>query len=350
MKRNFILAILLVTITVIVVIALFSLGITKDNLPAFSANDQNRTVSNGNRSNVSPLYQTNPTMIYNLSQESSPPPNEQNLSGEALRERLNNTNVLLSAPIGGFDQGLIVVASIDTKGEANYLFHTRDHGPAMVHYRVSSVERPWNTTPLANPDDLEVTLEPSQFYAYPNTSYTSTFRVNLTSPQGYENELKVFTFFVQAYFEGENETLGDDWIRVFVGDKTVPGISGFYQGHAQLPDDQHVLTLHPGESGTVTYILQAGIGETGPVTYNLSLISGKLNMVPMPEEEKSPFLPGLHVTIEPNNFISRSFGYYPSVVTVKIDADLPPWNYTVLIDTRTSSSLTNDQLVVQVVS
>lgn len=93
-------------------------------------------------------------------------------------------------------------------------------------------------------------------------------------------------------------------------------------------------------------MFQSGIGGTGFVQYNLSLISGTVNMMPVPSEEKRPFPPGMKVAISPNNYTARSFGYYPSIVTITTTPDLPPGDYHILIEA--DSLGTNDPFIVHV--
>jgi hypothetical protein len=218
--------------------------------------------------------------------------------------------------------------------------------PTTVELRVFSVDAARSSVAHEPYEDLEVTLDPDRFAVVPGRSYTARFRVNLTSGR-YDDTLMLLPYYVQVRSADGTQLIADDWVLVYAGGAFVPGVSGFYHGHAQLADSGRDLTLTAGETATATYLNQPGIGGTGFVQYNLSLISGDLNMMPMPETEKRPFPQSMAVSVAPNNYTARSFGYYPSVITIATDPDLAPGDYHILIEADGLG--TNDQLVVHVV-
>lgn len=265
--------------------------------------------------------------------------------GDLLGRQLNDTNALLTHPVGGFEEGRIFVSSYSPEGFANYTFTSRNMTRATVELRVFPVEMARSSSGHAQYEDFDVSITPDRFAAEPGRAYTAQLRVNLTSGR-YDDTLQLLPYYVQARSTGTDDLIADDWVIVYAGGAFVPGVSGFYRGHASLDDAGRELALTAGETGTSMYVFQSGIGCTGFVQYNLSLISGTLNMMPMPAEEKRPFPPGMRVAISPDNFMARSFGYYPSVITVATDPDLPPGDYHILIEADDLG--TNDQFTVHV--
>ncbi|KAF5415629.1 hypothetical protein C5S35_15450 [Candidatus Methanophagaceae archaeon] len=106
------------------------------------------------------------------------------------------------------------------------------------------------------------------------------------------------------FFKGEKETIGDDWLRVLVSPFTLPGASGLYLPRGYLHDNS--ITLKPGETKETYYSLHTGEGGPGEVSYNIYRITGNVNRLRMPEEEKLPMPEGLNISIEPNKFLART--------------------------------------------
>jgi hypothetical protein len=248
-----------------------------------------------------------------------------------LGRDLNDTASLLTLSIGGFEGGRAWVSSYYPSSVVNYSLVTRNITPTTVEFRVFPVKSARSSIPHDPYEGLEVTIVPEKINVEPGRSYTAQFRVNLTSDR-YDETLKLLPYFIQAKAENDNRIIADDWVIVYAGGATVPGVSGFYRGHTFLDDEDHEISVRAGETGTVTYLHQPGIGGTGFVRYNLSLVSGTLNMMPMPPEEKRPFPQGMQVSISPNNYMARSFGNYPSTMLVKTETGLPPGDYHVLIE------------------
>ncbi len=265
---------------------------------------------------------------------------------DLLGRDLNDTAALLTEPVGGFEYGRISVSSYSPEGCTTYTLITRNLSPTTVELRVFPVEAVRSSAEHAAYEDLNVSITPDRFNVIPGQTYAAEFHVNLSSTR-YDETLKLLPYYVQARTVSGDHIIADDWILVYAGGAFVPGVSGFYRGHASLIDSGRDLTVHAGGTGTATYAFQSGIGGTGFVQYNLSHISGDLNMMPMPAEEKRPFPPGMQVAIAPDKFTARSFGYYPAVITVKTAPELPPGDYHILIEADTLG--TNDQFVVHVV-
>lgn len=264
---------------------------------------------------------------------------------DLLGRQLNDTLALLTLPVGGLEGGRILVSSYSPEGFANYTFLARNMKPGAVELRIFPVEEARSTEEHAPYEDLGVSINPERFMVAPGQSYSAQIRVNLSSKR-YDDTLKLLPYYVQARSASGDTMIADDWVIVYAGGAFVPGVSGFYHGYASLNDSDHELTIAAGENSTATYRFQSGLGGTGFVQYNLSRISGDLNMMPMPADEKKPFPPGMQVEIYPNNYTARSFGDYPSKLTVKTSPDLPPGDYHILIEADGLG--TNDQYVIHV--
>jgi hypothetical protein len=112
-------------------------------------------------------------------------------------------------------QKLVHPSTVELKAgetvEENITLETRTSGPGMVHYSVSSrvkadypkEEPPW-------PDGLNISIEPSDFMAYPNETYISILTVT-TTPDLLQGE---YVFRLGFHFEGVAE--GGGWITVIV--------------------------------------------------------------------------------------------------------------------------------------
>jgi hypothetical protein len=263
---------------------------------------------------------------------------------DLLGRDLNDTAALLTLPVGGFENGRLHISFYNPEDAVNYTLVTRNMTPGTVELRVYPAGQVRVAGEHAPWEGIGFSIIPDHFEVAPGMTYTAQFRVNLT-PGMYNDTLQMLPYYIQVRSVNEDRVIADDWALVYAGDAFAPGVGGFYHGHASLDDAGRELNLTAGETGTATYVFRSGIGGTGQVRYNLSLISGTLNMMPMPEEEKRPFPPGMRVTISPDNFMARSFGYYPSVITVATDPDLAPGDYHVLIEADDLG--TNDQFVVR---
>ena len=95
--------------------------------------------------------------------------------------------------------------------EENITLETRKNGPGLVHYTVPSrVKDVYSTEEPPWPDGLNISIEPSDFMAYPNETYISTLTVT-TTPDLLQGE---YVFRLGSHFEGV-ET-GGGWLTVVV--------------------------------------------------------------------------------------------------------------------------------------
>jgi hypothetical protein len=204
------------------------------------------------------------------------------------------------------------------------------------------------TEEIGMPDGLNVSIEPSKYIAQPHNNYTSKIIINTTPELTFRGAGTEYTLYLQANFEGESRTRGNDWIRVLVeGEETVPGASGFYQPHGTLHKDS--ITLESGEIGETYHIYHTGGVGIREISYNVYRITGKRNVLPMPDEEKLPMPTGLSVNIEPSKFIAKNFADYISHITVKTSPDLPSGEYILNIEILSNGRITEDvSLIVNV--
>ncbi|MCK4735384.1 MAG: hypothetical protein KAT65_23225 [Methanophagales archaeon] len=271
-----------------------------------------------------------------------------------LQEELALTQKLLTVPIGGIHKNFIWLKPGET-GEAYYTLYTRNGGPGEVSYKIYSVARVGEKKEMPLPEGLNVSIEPSKFMAQPHKNYTSKITVK-TSPELFPYDVnastggivgKGYTLCLRVIFEGENETIGDDWLRFVVSPFPVPGVSGFYLPRGYLHNNS--ITLKPGETKETYYTLHTGESGPGEVSYNIYRITGKVNRLPMPEEEKLPMPEGLTVSIAPNNFLARTHEDYTSKITIETSPELSPGKYVLCMDISAVGGLSNDWLTVSVV-
>lgn len=88
-------------------------------------------------------------------------------------------------------QKLVHPSTVELKAgetvEENITLETRMSGPGMVHYTISSrVKDVYSKEELPWPEGMNISIEPSDFMAYPNETYISTLTVMTTNdlPQG----------------------------------------------------------------------------------------------------------------------------------------------------------------------
>lgn len=285
-------------------------------------------------------------------------PDQTSASHLELEEKFNSTLSLLNVPIGGFHQNFVRLKAGET-GEIYYTFYSRNGGPANVSYEIYRVNGVYETEPVAMPDGLDVSIAPSSFIGEPHQNYTSKITIT-TSPELLQHgdrtaAITTYTLYLQADFEGENETDGNDWIRVLVeGDVIAPGASGLYQPYGCLANetigfDDKTMILKAGTVGSAYYTLHTIGGGIGKVSYQVYRIRDITHKYPVPDKEKLPMPEGLSVSIEPNNFIARNFEDYTSKITVRTASELARGEYILCIDVATSGMLTNDLLIINVI-
>lgn len=270
-----------------------------------------------------------------------------------LETALASTKALLTVPVGCIHENFMQLKPGET-GETYYTLYTRNGGPEKVSYKIYSVAGVHKKEEMTMPEGLNVSIEPSKFIAQPHKNYTSKITVK-TSPELFPHDVNAsaggvagreYTLYLRVIFEGENETIGDDWLRVLVSPLTVPGASGLYLPRGGLHNKS--ITLKPGETEKTYYTLHTGEGGPGEVSYNIYRITGKVNRLPMPEEEKLPMPEGLTVSIEPNHFLARTHEDYTSKITVKTSPELLPDEYILCMKERFGGRLTNSWLTVNV--
>ena len=264
-----------------------------------------------------------------------------------LQEKFNSTLSLLNIPIGGFHQNFIRLKPGESR-EIYYTFYTRNAGPANVSYGIHRVKGVYETEQIAMPDGLNVSIVPSSFIGEANKNYTSKITINTNPELTYRGAGSTYTLYLQADFEGENETEGNDWVRVLIeGEETVPGASGLFSSHGSLHDNS--MTLEQGKEGNAYYTIHIGGEGLSKVNYKVYRVKSQMSTQTISEDENLPLPEGLNVSIEPSNFIARNFEDYTSKIIVKTGMELAPGEYILCIEVATSGMLTNDLLTVNVI-
>lgn len=87
---------------------------------------------------------------------------------------------------------------------------TRKDGPGKFNGIVSRVAKEYGEAKLPMPEGLEVSIEPSEFMAFPDTIYHSTITVKTTS------KLALGEYYLLFERNFENAFHGMGWIRVAV--------------------------------------------------------------------------------------------------------------------------------------
>jgi len=254
------------------------------------------------------------------------------------------TQKLFTVPIGSIHKNFMWLKPGET-GETYYTLYTRNGGPGEVSYKIYRVAGVGKKEEIAMPEGLEVSIEPSKFIAQPHKNYTSKITVK-TSPELFPGVNastagiggRTYTLYLQVIFEGEDETIGDDWLRVLVAPRPVPGASGLYLPRGFLRDNY--ITLKPGETKETYYTLLTGEGGPGEVSYEIYRVSGVYSKVK---------LPTLKVSIAPSKFFARTHQRYVSKITIETSPELPPGEYVLCMHKREVGTIGDGWLTVNVV-
>lgn len=287
----------------------------------------------------------------------------------SVQEESVSTKTLLTVPIGSIHGNFMRLKPGET-GETCYTFYARNGGPGEVSYKIYRVAHVGKKEEKAMPEGLEVSIEPSKFIAQPHKNYTSKITVK-TSPELVPQEVDIsttggvipsrgYTFYLQVIFEGEKETIGDDWLRVLVEPRRIVSRASGTGVEATTIISPAVLfpwgsfnnksiTLKPGETKETYYTLHTGEGGPGEVSYEIYRITGKVNTLPTPEEEKLPMPEGMKVSIEPSKFFVRTHLSYVSKITIETSPELSPGEYVLCMDIFGVGGLSNQWLTVNVV-
>ena len=231
-----------------------------------------------------------------------------------LAERLNSTDLLLREPVGGFRGDLIWLVGPDNM-TYDYVFYSRDYGPGNVTLSVAEVSSPLNTTPVTPSPGISARMVPDRFTTEPGTNITVQLVVNIT-PAGYSHDPVTRTFYVHADVEGEKNAVADDWIRVQMADRPTTYLS--YQTTGDI--SEHEITMHQGGRWAGNVTVRLGERGTGPVRVwfqELDCVTMGTSSMDTPQ----PPSPGWPViSVDPAQFVGRSFGTYKLPTTVSAAA------------------------------
>jgi hypothetical protein len=223
----------------------------------------------------------------------------------------------------------------------DYTFYSRDYGPGNVTLTIYEVSNPLNITPITPSPGISARMIPNQFTALPGTEISAHLIVNI-SPEGYRNDTVTKTFYVHANVTGETNAIADDWIRVRMGDR--PDTYMSYITNGEIGEQNITISREGNWAGNLT--IRTGERGTGPLLiWVKELDCGTMFFSSL--DTPAPFSPGSPaVSIDPAQFIARSFGDYE--IPVAIDANSPgvqpgTYCYQIVIsalDTSTSFSTT----------
>jgi hypothetical protein len=231
-----------------------------------------------------------------------------------LSERLNSTDLLLREPIGGFRGDLIWLVGPDN-ATWDYVFYSRDYGPGNVTLSVTEVSSPLNTTPVTPSPGIFARMVPDRFTIEPGTNITTQLVVNIT-PAGYSHDPVTRTFYVHADVEREKNAVADDWIRVQMADRPTTWLD--YQTTGDI--SEHEITMHQGGRWVGNVTVRLGERGTGPVRVWFEELDCE-TMGSSSMDTPQPPSPGWPViSVDPAQFVGRSFGTYELQITVSTAA------------------------------
>ena len=272
----------------------------------------------------------------------APSPNQSEFQEEWILAKAPPT-----VPVGGIHRNLMLLKPGET-GETYYTLYTRNGGPGEVSYKIYRVGLGGEKEEMAMPKGLNVSIEPSKFMAQPHKNYTSKITVK-PSPELFPHTPKSsgrflhsalivsYTLYLQANFEGENETIGDDRLEVYL--YSMDGVAGrFPCGYRSKS-----ITLKPGETKETYYTAYTGKSEPGVVSYEIYRVGG------VDGEEKIQMPEGLRVSIEPSKFFAQPCQSYISKITLETSPELSLGEYTLRIHVESEYGGSGGGLTVNVV-
>ena len=227
-----------------------------------------------------------------------------------LAEQLNSTSLLLHEPVGGFRGPLYWINSPDTV-TWDYVFYSRNFGPGNVTLSVYEVSNPLNTIPVQPSPGISARMIPDRFTTVPGSEVTSQLVVNITS-EGYSHNSVTRTFYVHASAEGEKNAVADDWIRVRMGDRPITYLS--YQTKGDISN--YNITIHRGERWVGNITVSPGERGTGPVRIWFKELDCETMFSSSMDTPQPPNPDWPEVTVDPDQFIGRSFGNYQLPATI----------------------------------
>jgi|GEM_PF-1928792 len=277
----------------------------------------------------------------------APSPNQSEFQEEWILAKAPPT-----VPVGGIHRNYLWLKPGET-GETYYTFYTRNGGPGEVSYKIYRVAAVGEKEEMAMPEGLNVSIEPSKFMAQPHRNYTSKITVRTspelvpyipptTSPEGFLEHSPIIALFIlhlQANFEGENKTIGDDWLRVVVSQSSLGGVEGCFPCGYRSKS----ITLKPGETRETYYTVYTGKSEPGVVSYEIYRVGG------VDGEEKIPMPEGLRVSIEPSKFFAQPHQSYISKIRIETSPELSPGEYSLRIHVGSDYGGSGGGLTVNVV-
>lgn len=248
------------------------------------------------------------------------------------------------SPVGGISGNYMTIKAGETK-ETSYIFYA-GKGEGNVELSIKRVAGVFKTDELPMPEDVNVTVAPSDFYLGSNGKHTSKITVNVGSDFGSKlwrdytgGSVKIenFVFLVRAKFE---DKIIDDWLRVDVyppsEDKAVyqPGRSLMGMAHPHTEHDESI-TLESGKKVEKTFVFytgEAGLGKVNITVYRVSDVYKT-------ERISSK---GIDIALEPSCYMAKPHAYYNSTIMIDTSSGLSPGKYVFLIHTDLEDGVTGD--------
>lgn len=219
--------------------------------------------------------------------------------------------------------------------ETNYTYFSGAGGPRTVTYRLVPVSWVQSTDERPLPAGiLNARIEPDRFTAEPYHVYTSRVRITVgpnqtgfSTPNTVSNP--VFPLYLEVQGNGVAEPEANDWVQVVKICYFTPGMGimmrtdpGFSFGNTGA------MSLSPGQSVSVPLAIR---DSGGPIREEYFRIGGMrkeaYNSFPYTEEDLSPNLTGVLVTVSPAQVTGRSFTTYNQTLTITAAPDVPTGTY-----------------------
>lgn len=225
----------------------------------------------------------------------------------ASRPQIALTDIY-TAPIGGFNENMIVMDPNDTY-TTNYTFYSRNWEGGWVDYQVQDR----NGQNFFGSDKINVTISPSHFIAGPGQAYSS--RLVITTGQDFD-QMNSINFIVEL--QGNKKHYANDTLSV--NQIVVPGMGILSQARIEI--ENQTFSLKRGGSRQVNVTFHHGISGMEQVTYSIS---------------DSP----LNITITPRTFIStkKVTGGFPAILSVSAASSVPPGRYQFHLNINRSDSI-----------
>lgn len=246
-------------------------------------------------------------------------------------------------PSGGVHGSYMAIRPGETK-ETSYIFYAgKEEG--NVKLSIKRVAGVFKTDGLPMPEDINVTVAPSDFYVESNGKHTSKITVNVGSGipgPNYTNKsvkLRELFFLVRAEFGDE---IIDDWLRVDVYPSAEPEKPIYVPGRTIMEsatphtDYNESITVERGKKVEKTFVFYTG--EEGPGKVNITIY--RVSDVYKTERISSK---GIDIALEPSCYMAKPHAYYNSTIMIDTYPELSPGKYVFLIHIDFENGVISDR-------